>query len=138
MKRCVYITVGYPGSGKTTWAKAFEGAYIGIDDLRRQIFGTEGAENAYLRERFWNIVSYFMFTNQRCIVDDNHLTPDDRWQWLSLAHDFGVKIVARVFNVPWEVCRKRRPGIGSFEGRLVIPTKEEGFSEIEVWTPPFA
>lgn len=136
MKRCVYITVGYPGSGKTTWAKAFEGVYLGADDHRRMFVDLSPFGDPMIRHKFRELTKYVILTRQRCIVDDCHMTPEDRRHLIAYAAEAEMPLVARVFNVPWEVCHRRRPK--AFRGTLVLPTKEEGFTEIEVWTPPFA
>ena len=72
-------------------------------------------------------------------VDATNLTPHERKNWISLAHDYGYEVQAVYFDVPLEVCLERNQRrervvpediMRRMAAKLRPPDFEEGFSKI--------
>jgi len=108
----IMVTVGLPGSGKSTWAMqwvsedAANRVRVNRDDLRRMIVGYEGVLNRDLEDIVSRMeeaaVSAAVKRGKDVVVDAMHLTARYRKKWAS----FGtVEIVP--FHVPPEECINR-------------------------------
>ena len=140
----VVLTIGLPGSGKTTWFKRRAVQPLSSDMLRTILFDDIGEQRyqglvfstlrSLLRARLiakmpWNY------------VDATNLSPHERRQWIKMAKSFGYDVHAVFFDVPLEVCmerNRRRERVVSDEimtkmaERLRPPSFKEGFSKITV------
>lgn len=138
----LYIMVGVPGAGKTTYAKSklAHAVYIGADALREKYYGKEMTLRGYRK------IHQFMLKSARenlhqgydVVIDCTNISLNTRRQYHGIisVHD---KIVAVYVNVPiWQALlnnRKRKRhvpmlGILFMHLRLKKPQKAEGFSEI--------
>ena len=78
-------------------------------------------------------------------LDATNLTVSDRSQWIKIARENQCEIEALYFDVPLETCKQRNAArhravpeivLDEMAARLVPPTKDEGFSRIEVVKSP--
>ncbi len=136
------LSIGLPGSGKSSWFKRNNITPLSSDLLRGLLFDDPS------EQRFQDLV----FSNLRSLlrarlvarrpmnyVDATNLSPHERQGWIKLAHDYGYEVHAVFFDVPLDVCldrnRKRQRVVAEdvmrrMSSKLQAPTFEEGFTKI--------
>jgi predicted kinase len=136
------ITVGLPGSGKTTYLARLGVNAISSDEVRRLI-----ADNPYdqsMNARIFGVVRYLV--RQRIAasrpvtyVDATHLTLWERKPYVKLAQRYGCELKAIFFDVPVETCIARNQAryrivpeeaIRKMAQQMIPPTMKEGFTQI--------
>ena len=143
-KGYVVLTIGLPGSGKTTWFKR-RGVTPLSSDMLRNILFDDITEQRYQGLVFSTLRSLL---RARLIakmpwnyVDATNLSPHERRQWIKMARSFGFEVQAVFFDVPIEVCLERNQRrertvneetIRKMAERLRPPNFKEGFSKITV------
>ncbi|MDE1178336.1 MAG: AAA family ATPase [Edaphobacter sp.] len=143
-KGFVVLTIGLPGSGKTTWYKR-RGVTPLSSDLLRTILFDDITEQRYQGLVFSTLRSLL---RARLIakmpwnyVDATNLSPHERRQWIRMAKSFGYEVQAVFFDVPLAVCmdrnRKRDRAVTDevmqkMADRLKPPSFKEGFEKITI------
>lgn len=128
----VILTVGCPGSGKSTWANEFvrlnPGYYILTrDDFREKLFGLE-ARNEYKyskqREKAVTVAQLgaagelmALEATKGIIVADTNLNPITVKNWKEVCEKRGFKFTTKEFNVPWTELVKRN----AYRGEKAVP-----------------
>jgi predicted kinase len=143
----IIITVGLPGSGKSTYLARLGVNAISSDDIRRLIADDPHVQT--MNARIFATVRYLV--RQRVAsgrpvtyVDATHLTPWERKPYVRLAQRHGCMLEALFFDVPVEICIARNQSrdrivpeeaIREMARRLVPPSKEEGFTHVRFIKP---
>ena len=136
------ITVGLPGSGKSTYLARLGVNAISSDEIRRLI--ADDQHDQSMNARVFATVRYLV--RQRIVsgrpatyVDATHLTPWERKPYVRLAQRHGCTLEALFFDVPVETCIARNQARGrcvpeetirEMARRLVPPSKKEGFTRV--------
>lgn len=127
MKKII-LTVGCPGSGKSTWTREFiskNPGYFNInrDDYRQSIMGHEERDEYKYTKKKESIVTYMQHdaahmilcqdTIKGVIISDTNLNPERRKVWEEYAKEMGHQIEYKVFDVPWTELVKRNSKRGT-------------------------
>ena len=141
------ITVGLPGSGKSTYLAGLGVNAISSDEIRRLI--ADDPHNQSMNARIFATVRYLIrqrIAAQRDVtyVDATHLTPWERKPYVKLAQRYGCELEALFFDVPVETCIARNQtrdrivpeeAIRKMASRLVPPSTGEGFTDVQIVKP---
>ena len=142
----LYITIGIPGSGKSTWSEKFckENGYIRLstDEYRKKLFGDVDCQtkNKELFEALYSDLKQCLKNGQNVVFDATSITKADREKIFTYLKDVeDLKIYAAYFPVSLEVSfernRKRERHVSEdvikmMYEKLNPPTLDEGFTEI--------
>jgi predicted kinase len=138
----IVVTVGLPGSGKSTYLKRRGLNAISSDEIRRLI--ADDPEDQTIHARVFATIRYLI--RQRLAVgravtyvDATHLTRWERRPYVHLARRYGCEIEALFFDVPAEVCVVRNslrervvPSgvIWEMSRKMQVPALAEGFDRV--------
>lgn len=141
------ITVGLPGSGKSTYLARLGVNAISSDEVRRLI--ADDPHDQTMNARIFSAIRYLV--RQRIAagrpvtyVDATHLTKWERKPYIKIAQRYDCTLEALFFDVPVEVCVARNQErervvpeaiIQKMAQQMVPPSKAEGFGEITRITP---
>ena len=144
LKKRIFLTVGLPGSGKSSYLHDRKIQPLSSDQLRQLLTENE-TEQRYQTEIF-AALQMLLRTRLRIgmhasYVDATNLAREWRRPFLDIAREFDCDIEALYFDVPLEICLRRNAGRGRqvpeeairiLAEKLEPPTLEEGFQCITV------
>ena len=127
MDNTLYIMVGLPGSGKSTYAKEFikdqQVEYLSSDSLRA-VFGKNESDQSVTPKVFGHIktkVDEYLRDNKNVLVDATSVNRKERSDYIKTAKKYGAKVVAIVFKMDRQGLIERNKKRGEQGGR-VVPT----------------
>ena len=149
MNNTIYIAVGLPGSGKSTYAKNFikdkDIEYLSSDELRAK-FGSGETDQTCTNQVFGHIkrkVDEFLKDGKNVLVDATSVNRRERADYINAAKKYGAKVVALVFKMDRDGLIARNQKRGEQGGRVVPdwvidkmlakfeePSTSEGIDEI--------
>ena len=145
LKPTLYVLIGPPASGKSTYAQTMKNnntSILSSDDIRVELFGDASVQTngdlvfGILYERMRNLLK----ENKNVVIDATNINPEMRKYVFDNLHGIDANVVAIVFNTPKEKCymfNKKRERhvpkrvIDLYFSRFIKPTLSEGFSEIK-------
>ena len=143
----IVLTVGLPGSGKSTYLERLKVNAISSDEIRRLII--DDPHNQTVHARVFAAMRYLI--RQRIsvgrkvtYVDATHLRRWERRPYIQLARRHGCKLEVWFFDTPLEVCIQRNDGrerpvpdgvIRKLAEKLEPPVRAEGFDRVVVIRP---
>ncbi|MBB2487430.1 AAA family ATPase [Mitsuaria sp. WAJ17] len=121
------VLSGLPGAGKTRLRQAAqglpEGAWVSMDELRRQVLGTlnvlnGGRPQTQVRQEANDVVYHMaqaivaerMRHGLSTVVDATNLTDADRQAWIEHAQAHGAEAVVLIVDTPLDECLRRMSG----------------------------
>jgi len=125
MNNTLYITVGLPGSGKSTYAKNFikdkDVEYLSSDSLRA-VYGKDETDQSVTSIVFGHIkrkVDEFLKDGKNVLVDATSVNRKERSDYINTAKKYGAKVVAIVFKMDRQGLIDRNKKRGEQGGREV-------------------
>jgi predicted kinase len=125
MNNTLYIAVGLPGSGKSTYAKEFikgkDIEYLSSDSLRA-VFGKDESDQSVTPKVFSHIktkVDEFLKDGKNVLVDATSVNRKERSDYINTAKKYGAKVVALVFKMDRNGLIARNKKRGEEGGRVV-------------------
>ena len=121
----LYITVGLPGSGKSTYVKNFikdkDIEYLSSDSLRA-VYGKSEEDQTVTPLVFGHIkrkVDEFLKDGKNVLVDATSVNRKERSDYINTAKTYGAKVVAIVFKMDRQGLIDRNKKRGEQGGRVV-------------------
>lgn len=145
----LYVLIGLPGSGKSTYAKTLEGKLFSSDEYRKKITGdsSDQSANDKVFKQLYSDIRETMETGEDCIFDATNCTYKSRTRILELALKYKYFATAVVVYQPidkciaWDTLRSRSVGsdvIWKYAKSFQFPQYEEGFDSIRIVRPDCA
>ena len=121
----IYIAVGLPGSGKSTYTKNFikgkDIEYLSSDELRA-VFGKSEEDQTVTPLVFGHIkrkVDEFLKDGKNVLVDATSVNRKERADYINTAKKYGAKVVVLVFKMDRQGLIDRNKKRGQEGGRVV-------------------
>ncbi len=128
------LTIGIPGSGKTTWSNAYclrndDTIYINPDTMRVIITGdiNDQSANSKVYGELGHLCEYFMFFNRPILIDATNYNKKNRKNWIALGKKYGYEIVAVVMKTSFEESKTRNAARERVVPEFVLDNQNQGF-----------
>ena len=142
----IYVLVGLPASGKSTYAREVlskEAIIYSSDAIRKELFGNEAcqANHKLVFSTLYTRAKQSLADGKNIVIDATSINKFERERVLSNFKDVNAYRVAIYFDTPVELCYQRdekrsrtvgREVIDKYVERFEYPSMEEGFDEIMI------
>ncbi len=142
----IVITVGLPGSGKSTWLARPGVNALSSDAIRLLL--TDEITDQSVHSRVFATIRYLLrhriaIGKPVTYIDATHLTVEERKPYVDIARWYGCDLDAVYFNASLEVCRERNrlrarvvpeEAMRMMAAKLAVPVVDEGFRAVEIVT----
>lgn len=133
----LFILMGIPCSGKSTYAKKFfcesNTIIISTDEIRKELTGTykysQKTNNAVF-ETAKSRVEYYLSRNFNVYFDATNTKKSSRKNFIDISKKHHSKVVCIVLNTPLEICKKRNSK-RKIDRRIPIETLTTMSSSVE-------
>ena len=141
------MTVGLPGSGKSSHLAKIGAHPLSSDAIREQL--ADNPTDQTIHDRVFATIRYLLrhrlaIGRPVTYIDATNLSRKERKNWIKFARLAGCEIEALYFETPLEICLERNRGrerrvpedvIREMAQKLTAPQIEEGFSKVEIVRP---
>jgi len=146
-RKSLFVTIGIPASGKSTWISRRRSAtVISPDEIRKELYDDyqKGISSPAVWNEAYSRLEKCLKEKNECIFDATNTIPSHRAPIIKRGKEAGANVIAVFFpiDVRFAIYRnsKRRPRekrvpnhvIHHYHDMLVPPTKNEGFDSIVV------
>lgn len=145
--KTLYICVGIPGCGKSTWtekqtAHAWSAHVINMDAIRFEVTGnhSDQSKNGIVYSKAMERLKVALVEGVKNVFWDNtSVAPKHRKPLVQLAKQFTYRVVAVYFDVPLNEAKERNSNrsrvvpvdvLDRMFNSLIPPSLDEGFDEI--------
>ena len=143
----IILTVGLPGSGKSSHLAKIGAHPLSSDAIREQL--ADNPTDQTIHDRVFATIRYLLrhrlaIGRPVTYIDATNLSRKERKNWIKFARLAGCEIEALYFETPLEICLERNRGrerrvpedvIREMAQKLTAPRVEEGFSKVEIVRP---
>lgn len=141
----LYVFVGVPASGKSTYAKIHMDGIdvLSGDEFRKKLLKdeTDQSNNELVFGELYKKARQILKSGKDLVIDGTNINEFERKRVLSQFSDFELERIAVYFCTALEKCYARdekrdrtvgRDVIDDYASRFEMPTIEEGFDKIEI------
>lgn len=144
VKPKLYVLVGLPASGKSTYAKnnlLDKAKLLSSDAIRKELFNdeTHQADNKAVFTTLYNRAREYLRNGDNVVIDSTSINKFERARVLRNFEGFDIEKIAIFINTPVKVCcerdllRSRTVGkdvIYKYKRKFERPTIDEGFDNV--------
>lgn len=136
----LYVMVGYPASGKTTYARTLDALRVSMDDIWRMMSPEFNPDLIDTIHEYEDLMVHDLLARYHDVVIDRcSVSADLRRHWVRIAKRQGADVIAVVMETPIDICRtrdlSRSHGVSDevfedYRRDWQYPNEQEGFMEV--------
>ena len=136
----LYVMVGYPASGKTTYARSLDALRVSMDDIWRMMGDEFDVNMIDFYHQYEDLIVHDLLSQQHSVVIDRcNVSADLRRHWVDISRRQGADCVAIVIETDERVYRERNSKrddpvtdamYKTYKADWQYPSEQEGFVEV--------